>query len=93
MYMKIGSRECQGGLENRKETSQTRLPRSMVSREKRIEKGARLNLLMGNDRAWEAGFAGRAWVGHIADRGVGVEGRLEEWLVGFQERGEKLCAG
>jgi hypothetical protein len=71
--MKIGSREC--AVEDRKTGGRQAKPGcpnewSVVG--KRTEKGARSSLLMGNDKEWAAGIAGRAWVGHIADTGVGV---------------------
>ena len=57
---KTGSRRAKAGC---------RRTRSAAGKEKRVRSG----LLMGNDREWEGVFAGRAWAGHIADTGVGVE--------------------
>ena len=85
LYMKIGSRERQAGLENRRQASQSRLSKRMVSREKSTEKRARPNLPMEIDREGEAGFAGRAWVGHTADTGFFVGMRLRECRDGFHE--------
>ena len=76
--------ERDSGQKNRVEARRSRLLKNEISRRKRNGVGSQV--LMGSDRKWEAEFAGRAWAGHTAGSGVGVEMRREEALERFQEK-------
>ena len=69
LYMKIGSRGAPREAENGGEASKTKLPKRRVSRGRKRRKRTRSQLLMENDRGWEAECAGGAWAGHSGGTG------------------------